>query len=175
VRSHSKAPTTGSAKRRIMSFDSCLLTSLLVVLLFAAPASANPPEIGETWAEDVVQTEATLKAKVNPEGLDTTLKFEWGTTTSYGDASPESGVGSDSAEHLLSAFLDELQPATTYHYRVLATNADGTSQGPDRTITTYAPPSSETDCPNQPFRIGPAAHLPDCRAYEMVSPIFKNG
>lgn len=29
-------------------------------------------------------------------------------------------------------------------------------------------------CPNQAFRVGPSAALPDCRAYEMVSPVDKD-
>jgi hypothetical protein len=34
---------------------------------------------------------------------------------------------------------------------------------------------AETSCPNEAFRNGPSSHLPDCRAYEMVSPVDKNG
>ncbi len=47
--------------------------------------------------------------------------------------------------------------------------------GPDRTFTTYPESSLNVDCPNQALRTGASAPLADCRAYEMVSPIEKNG
>ncbi|MEX2253455.1 MAG: hypothetical protein WD649_04830, partial [Thermoleophilaceae bacterium] len=49
--------------------------------------------------------------------------------------------------------------------------------GPVRVLKTFAvpPPPPPDSCPNAAFRSGPAAHLPDCRAYEMVSPVDKNG
>jgi hypothetical protein len=56
----------------------------------------------------------------------------------------------------------------------VVSNAIGVVEGPDRTFTTTSPSSLETECPNQQFRVGASARLPDCRAYEMVSPIEKN-
>lgn len=38
-----------------------------------------------------------------------------------------------------------------------------------------APLASAEGCPNAVYRTGPSAALPDCRAYEMVSPNFTNG
>jgi hypothetical protein len=38
-----------------------------------------------------------------------------------------------------------------------------------------APPASALTCPNSQFRSGPAELLPDCRAYEQVSPVEKGG
>lgn len=128
-----------------------------------------------TWSEEVVLSEAFLKGEIDPEGLATTYHFEYGTTEAYGQETPELPVGSDSTVHKVSRFLEGLEPGTTYHYRIVATNADAVNEGPDRTFTTFSRLVPDADCPNQIFRTGPSATLPDCRAYEMVSPIDKNG
>jgi len=133
------------------------------------------PAIAETWAEDVGLAEATLKAKVDPEGKATTYRFEYGTSEAYGQQTPELAVGFDSAVHEVSAFLDGLQAGAIYHYRLVATNPDAMNEGPDRTFTTYSLPAPDTNCPNQAFRTAASAALPDCRAYEMVSPTDKGG
>jgi hypothetical protein len=133
------------------------------------------PLIKESFAAGITTGEALLKAKINPQGEATTYQFEWGTTASYGQSSPVLGVGSDSADHIVLFSLTDLQPATTYHFRVLASNASGTVTGPDRSFTTYGPFVTDTDCPNQELRWGASANLPDCRAYEMVTPVDKTG
>ncbi|HET6570635.1 MAG TPA: fibronectin type III domain-containing protein [Solirubrobacterales bacterium] len=133
------------------------------------------PVIAAAWSDDVVRTEATLKAEINPEGVATSYRFEWGKTASYEAESAESSVGSDSSPHVVSLPLDKLEPGTTYHYRVVAANADGINEGADRTFTTYDVPVLNTTCPNQALRSGPGAFLPDCRGYEMVSPVDKGG
>ena len=100
------------------------------------------------------------------------LKAENGSTPlSGGDGVTVSG------QLHLSSQTAALQPGTTYHYRVTATNAGGTVQGPDQTLHTFALPSEEPDsCPNAALRSEQhSAYLPDCRAYEMVSPPDKNG
>jgi DNA-binding beta-propeller fold protein YncE len=132
------------------------------------------PKIEATWSEDVTLTETSLKAEVNPKGSATTYHFEYGTSEAYGQQTAELPLGSDEASHEVIAFLAGLQPGTTYHYRIVATNSDGVAEGPDRTFTTYSKPTLEP-CANDAFRVGPAAGLPDCRAYEMVSPPDKGG
>ncbi len=133
------------------------------------------PRLLDSWAEDVLLTEATLKAEIDPEGAATTYRFEYGTSEAYGSETEELAVGSDSSVHTVTRFLEGLTPGTEYHYRVVATSAAGENVGPDREIRTFRPFSAETDCPNQANRYGAGASLPDCRAYELVSPLDKNG
>jgi hypothetical protein len=139
------------------------------------------PAILATWSEDVELTEAVLKAEIDPEGKATSFHFEYGTSGPCSANScvsvpvPDGTVGSDSVVREVSALLKGLAPGTIYHYRVVATNADAVNEGPDRIFYTYRSPVLDSDCPNQALRIGPSASLPDCRAYEMVSPVDKNG
>jgi hypothetical protein len=136
---------------------------------------AAGPAIVAAWAESVTRNQAILKAEINPEGEATTYRFEYGTSTAYGSETPELPVGSDSSPHVVAQLLAGLQPDTTYHYRVVATNGAAQSISEDRTFTTFTPITPRTDCPNQAYRYGPGANLPDCRAYELVSPLDKNG
>jgi hypothetical protein len=133
------------------------------------------PVLSAEAVQSAASMEATLQAAVNPNGLPTTYHIEYGPSAAYGSRSSERTVGSDTADHLVTTTLKGLQPASTYHWRVVATNSAGIAQGQDRTFNTYSidvPGSSA--CPNQAFRTGLAAALPDCRAYEMVSPVDKN-
>ncbi|HYI99616.1 MAG TPA: NHL repeat-containing protein [Thermoleophilaceae bacterium] len=150
-------------------------TAADTVRVFGPPFLA-PPAITVPGASGVTATEATIAAKVNPRGEQTTYHFEYGTTSSYGTTLPipdaSAGAGTDPVS--ASRFLNGLEPNTTYHWRIVATNANGTVESPDKTFTTPPTPTTTTDCPNQLYRTGPAANLPDCRAYEMVSPVDKN-
>lgn len=119
------------------------------------------PEVAASSARDVGLTGATLRGLVDP-GFDTaTVSVEYGTTTSYGFTAAAGTVSGDGFEHRADAELDELAPDTTYHYRVVARNAEGTTHGPDRTFRTD---TGDT-----------ALRLPDGRGWEQVSPVQKNG
>jgi hypothetical protein len=87
-----------------------------------------------------VSTEgATLNGAVNPQGISTTYQFEYGTTTSYGSSTPESGsIGNGTSSVAVSRAINGLAPGTTYHFRVVATNLEGTSYGQDRTFSTVS-------------------------------------
>jgi len=92
---------------------------------------------------------ATVGAAVNPDGSATTYRIEYGTTASYGHATaalPAGGVLTGTANQQVSGALSGLTPLTSYHYRVVATNAVGTTYGRDRTFrTTVVPPSVARD------------------------------
>ena len=88
-------------------------------------------------ATDITTTAATLNGIVNPKNLQADIAFEYGLTGTYGSQvnaaqSPING----SLSQQVSASITGLLPATTYHYRVMATNSNGTSFGSDRTFTT---------------------------------------
>jgi phosphodiesterase/alkaline phosphatase D-like protein len=99
----------------------------------------NAPGVETTAASSITQTTATLNATVNPNGgAVTDCKFEYGTTTEYKSTpvSCASLPGSGTSPVAVSAAVTGLTANTTYHYRVSATNASGTSKGSDQSFTT---------------------------------------
>jgi subtilisin-like proprotein convertase family protein len=101
---------------------------------FTTPAPA--PTVKTQAAASVTSTSATLRSAVNPNGLATTCRFQYGTTTSYGLATPSVGVGSGTTNVSCPATVTGLTPNTTYHFRGRATNSAGTGNGADLTFTT---------------------------------------
>ena len=89
-------------------------------------------------ASEVEAISATLNGKVNPRSFSTTYQFEYGTTAAYGAKVPASPkfAGSGTVEVKVSEAISGLEPATTYHYRVVATNAEGAAVSNDATFTT---------------------------------------
>lgn len=79
-------------------------------------------------------TTATVAGTALTYGAPTTLYFEYGTTRRYGFRTP-SQLAPMAERARVSASLSGLTPATTYHYRLVAVSARGTSLGADRTFT----------------------------------------
>jgi YVTN family beta-propeller protein len=100
--------------------------------------TGQAPAVTTTAASGVTSSGATVGGSVNPEGQAATYQFDYGTTTRYGSSvpSPARSAGSGTSAVTESASLTGLRPGTTYHYRIEATNATGTTHGPDRTFTT---------------------------------------
>jgi hypothetical protein len=82
--------------------------------------------------------QATLNGTVNPNGFDTHYYFQYGTSTSYGSATGEGDAGSGTSGVGKSNTVT-LSPGTTYHYRIVASNAGGTTDGSDEQFTTPGP------------------------------------
>jgi hypothetical protein len=102
--------------------------------------TSGPPRIayGPEPVNGITQTQATIHAQITPDQLETTYRFQYGETSSYGAETPAGGeaIGSGSTPVARTAILTNLKVGTTYHYRVLAENDAGITEGPDQTFTT---------------------------------------
>jgi hypothetical protein len=145
----------------------------------AFTSGSDLPLIEGESIEAVGATEATVAAKINPMGGETTYEVEYGTTGAYGQSSSQAILGnsfpSDRSFHTVSVHIGGLQPGSAYHFRFVASNKAGTVPGPDVTFVTYTIPQRFGLCSNDQFRTGFGSHLPDCRAYEQASPAEKHG
>ena len=137
---------------------------------------------GETV--DVSESSAVLRASVNPEGLRlSSCVFEYGTSVSYGHVAAceqnRKEIGSGTEPVSVSATLTGLAANVEYHWRLVATNKNGSSLiapggSPDHTFI-YPVSQASGGCPDeQARRERHSQSLPDCRAYELVTPAQKN-
>jgi hypothetical protein len=110
-----------------------------------APGIGGPsvgPGTNNTYTQGVTSIDATLTGGIYPNGLQTTWWVEYGLTTSYGQHTSTSDVGSGQTLVSRTSTLTGLSGSSTYHYRFVAQNSDGTTYGPDSTLRTAAPGSS---------------------------------
>jgi hypothetical protein len=117
------------------------------------------PGLEPAPVRELTDTSATLAAKVNPFGRQTTYHFEYGLSDTYGQTAPagsEDVAGAGYGLRPAAEAIRGLEPGRTYHYRIVAHNATGTNAGADSTFTTLA-------------------EAEPGRAYEQVTPIDKHG
>jgi hypothetical protein len=122
---------------------------------FVTPSAAASAITGDVV--DRSATGATLRGTVSAYGLQTSYYFEYGRSTDYGVRVPAGAslaAGNSREPREVAQGVSGLEPNTTYHYRIVATNELGSSVGEDRSFTTDA-------------------QAPAARAYEMVSPVKK--
>jgi uncharacterized protein (TIGR02145 family) len=101
-----------------------------------------PPEARTFLATNLTCTTATLNGAVNANAISTTVTFQYGITTDYGqEVTPEQSPVTGSNVTNVSADISDLSPGRTYHFRVKALNSIGTTNGSDVTFKTI---SSET-------------------------------
>ena len=83
------------------------------------------------------------------------------------------------ATEVVAEDLPGLQAGKIYHYRFVATSTytgNPVVDGNEQTFTVPVPgPAGAASCPNEQLRTGFSAALPDCRAYELLTPPDKEG
>jgi cellulase (glycosyl hydrolase family 5)/List-Bact-rpt repeat protein len=100
------------------------------------PGGPLAPTVTMTAASNITTTAATLNGLANPNGSPTNAIMQWGTTTAYGNTTPAQSLGSGTTNVPVSADIGGLTPNTTYHYRIVASNGVGTTNGADSTFNT---------------------------------------
>jgi hypothetical protein len=139
------------------------------------------PSVNGRSVSAIGETSAKLEALINPRGKETGYHFEYGTQPCDSNPCtsapvPDASAGAGGSDVAVSQLVKGLSPATTYHYRVVVSNPDGTGHSSEGTFTTFNVPQTFGPCANDALRSGhPSAALPDCRAYEQVSLVDKNG
>jgi len=140
----------------------------------------GPPILTEKEAQPILYKEATLRGAIDPFGLATEYHFEYLTETEY-LANGETFAGAHATPiHTLpasntgpadvEAFLTGLAEGTTYRFRVVAANEAAPVEGSAQELTTQERPP-RTECKNETLRLeNNSLNLPDCRAYELVTP-----
>ena len=92
-------------------------------------------------ASSIMSVRATLNGSINANNGNTTVTFEYGTTTAYGSivtANPNLVKGL--IQTSVSKEITDLIPNTTYYYRVKGVNTVGTSNGSKKSFTTSLKP-----------------------------------
>jgi hypothetical protein len=102
---------------------------------FTTLSATGPPVVITNPATNITTHTATLNGSVNPHGLTSTVYFQYGTTTSYGQTSASQSITGNAYQNV-SANISGLLALTTYHFRVVGTNNSGTTYGGDKTFTT---------------------------------------
>jgi CSLREA domain-containing protein len=101
------------------------------------PYEFAPPIVTTTAALGIGLTSASLRGTVTPSSQATGYFFEYGTTTAYGAQTQALFLPPPSNSQVIVSFLVAgLKQGTSYHFRLVASNADGTSRGADQSFTT---------------------------------------
>jgi len=145
---------------------------------FGPPEECAPVIKGPSFT-GVTESEANLQAEINPCNLETTYTFEYTTQQRFDEegftGASVAGKGQipvGLAPVPVSSAAVGLESGTAYRFRVIASNERGSDEAEGQ-FSTY-PATPIPSCPNDGVRTGFAALLPDCRAYELVTPADTN-
>jgi len=144
----------------------------------------QPPVIKSATVGEVDETEAQLEARIDSGGAETAYAVEYMTRQAFEEAGEtftgatiaaegQIAANAESFEVLTSA--SSLQPGTEYVFKVRAESGLGTDEMEGIFGTFPEVGSLGRPCTNEALRSGASGALPDCRAYELVTPADTNG
>jgi hypothetical protein len=139
-------------------------------------SNVSAPVVKSPTAANITESETELRAQINPGNLDTSYTFEikaeeannW---TLVG----EGKIPATNLDTEATAVASGLREGTRYRFRIVATNEAGSDEAEESFATYPSLPVALIPCTNALLRTGPSALLPDCRAYELVTPPDTNG
>lgn len=150
------------------------------IFTFGPQALECTPVVESVSSSGLTESEAQLSGAVNPCNGPTSYAFEYTTEQRFTEEGfngatrvAEGQMPSGSTGIDVSAPVFDLLPNTAYRFRLVAVNGAGTGEMAG-SFTTYPGPAAAA-CPNEALRTGSSLLLPDCRAYELVTPPDTNG
>jgi phospholipase C len=99
-------------------------------------SALRKPGVGPMQPKRITSTGAQIKAKIEPNGLQSTAYFRWGLTPDFGNQTTPRDIGTHNLITAIAWDLTDLQPNTTYYYEAVAMNSIGTSIGKLQHVTT---------------------------------------
>ncbi len=171
-----------SNSKTAFNYQDLFVPSLKGRALAYRPPEAVGPKIEALFVTGISQTEAELQAQINPGGAKTAYRFEYLSQQEYDEAgnsftgaevAGEGTIQPDEQEAEVGVAIAGLEPGTEYRFRVIAENEKG-SEEEEAVFTTYSDAPITSECPGA-IRSTYSALLPDCRAYELVTPADTNG
>jgi phosphodiesterase/alkaline phosphatase D-like protein len=112
------------------------------VMAFMTTGAPTVPAASTGPATAITNTGAALSGTINAHGATTAYTFEYGTGLTFGNVATVENGGSSTADEPVTGTLSGLSPNTTYFYRLVATNSQGTTNGPVMSFTTMGPPTA---------------------------------
>jgi hypothetical protein len=114
---------------RKRSFTAATALAALTLLILPAVSAAREirPRATTGAAAHILTSSALLTGTVDPEGVETSYYFQYGTTPAYGLQTPTVSAGAGTAKLKVGQSIGGLQSGGTYHFRLVAVNVNGTA------------------------------------------------
>ena len=172
-----------SNAKSAFNYEYLFVPSLKNRALAFHPPAEKPPVVESLSVTGIGEEEAELQAVIKPKGGVTAYTFEYLTQQEYEEAgnsfngakvAGEGTIEPTEQEAEVKAAIGGLEPETAYRFRVTAENNAGPAEPKEATFTTYSDAPLAKTCP-EAHRSSYSTLLPDCRAYELVTPADTNG